>query len=231
MRVIQLGEQPDRAFCVGAVGIENIRKHNLMSKRELELSINFKLDEPYALVTFHPVTLERNTSAKQFQALLDACKKYKSMKFIFTKTNADTNGRIINTMIDEFVEKHNNVRAFASLGTTRYLSALKYSAVVIGNSSSGLVEAPSFCIPTINIGDRQKGRMQSNSVINCEPIVDDIDNAIQLALSDSFKNKVKETINPYGDGYTSVKVVASIRDYLLNKSIELKKGFFDCKVR
>lgn len=230
-RVIQLGEDPSRVFCVGATGIENIFNERLMSKSELEKSINFKLDKPYAIVTFHPVTLEDNNAAVQTQALLEACKMFKNMKFIFTKANADANGRIINQMIDVFVEENDCAVAFASLGMTRYLSALKYCTMVIGNSSSGLVEAPSFGVPTINIGDRQKGRLQADSVINCEPTKNKINEAITLALTKKFKEKARNTVNPYGDGNTSDKIVEVIRNFLLNDKIDLKKKFYDCEVK
>jgi GDP/UDP-N,N'-diacetylbacillosamine 2-epimerase (hydrolysing) len=230
-RVIQLGEQPNRVFSVGAIGIENILKEKLMSKSELELAIDFKLDKPYAMVTFHPVTLEDNNSEKQVQALLDACKMYIDLKFIFTKANADANGRVINKIIDKFVAENNNAIAFMSLGMNRYLSALKYCTMVIGNSSSGLLEAPSFGKSTINIGDRQKGRLQAASVINCEPTKEEIKKAIALALTDEFKIKAKSIVNPYGDGNTSQKIVATIEDFLLNDKIDLKKKFYNYEVR
>lgn len=230
-RVIQLGEQPDRVFSVGATGIENILQEKLMSKAELEVAIDFKLDKLYAMVTFHPVTLEDNNSAEQFQALLGTCEKYKDMKFIFSKANADANGRIINQMIDTFVKGNDQAIAFTSLGMTRYLSALRYCAFVIGNSSSGLVEAPSFGIPTINIGDRQKGRLQAESIINCEPTKEDIVQAIALAMTENFKNRARATVNPYGDGNTSGKIVDTIKDFLLNGKIALKKKFYDCEVK
>lgn len=229
-RVIQLGEQPNRVFCVGAIGIENILNEKLMRKTELETSITFKLDRPYAVITFHPVTLEDNNSAEQFKALLDACKNHKNMKFIFTKANADANGRVINGLIDKYVKENDNTVVFTSLGMLRYLSALKYSAMVIGNSSSGLVEAPSFGVPTINIGDRQKGRVQADSVINCRAITEEIDKSITLALSKEFKDKAHNTINPYGDGNTSAQIINVIEDFLLNDKIDLKKKFYDCEV-
>lgn len=230
-RVIQLGEQPNRVFCVGAIGIENILKEKLMSKIELETAIDFKLDKPYAMVTYHPVTLEDNNSAEQFQALLKACAKYRDMKFIFSKANADANGRVINQMVDTFVKENDKAVAFTSLGMTKYLSTLKYSAMVIGNSSSGLIEAPSFGIPTINIGDRQKGRLQADSVINCAPITEEIEKAVALALNNEFKNKARRTVNPYGDGNTSVKIVDTIKEFLLEDRIALQKKFYDCEVR
>lgn len=229
MRVIQLGEHPDRVFCVGAVGIENILRKQLMSRDELASAINFSLNKPYAMVTFHPVTLEDNQSEDQFQALLKVCQKYQNMNFIFTKANADANGRIINKMIDHYLEQYNNATAFTSLGTIRYLSALKHCEFVIGNSSSGLLEAPSFGIPTVNIGDRQKGRLQADSVINCVPTVKAIDQALQIALSKDFKKKAENTVNPYGDGNTSQQVVAKIKDFLINEKIQMKKKFYDFK--
>jgi GDP/UDP-N,N'-diacetylbacillosamine 2-epimerase (hydrolysing) len=229
-RVIQLGEAPDRVFSVGAIGIENILSEELLSKSELEEALKFRLDKSYAMITFHPVTLEDNESKEQVKALLDVCESYKNMKFIFTKANADASGRIINQMIDDFVEKNDHAIAYTSLGMRRYLSALKYCSIVIGNSSSGLIEAPSFGIPTINIGDRQKGRIQAESVINCQPINEDIEKAMKLALSDTFKNKAQNTINPYGDGNTSAKVVEVLKDFILNDKINLKKKFFDCGV-
>lgn len=226
-RVIQLGEQPDRVFCVGALGIENILNEKLMSKEELENAIQFKLDKPFALVTFHPVTLEDNSSAEQFQALLDVCRKHKELKFIFTKANADANGRIINRMMDGFVKENDHTAAFSSLGTSKYLSALKYCAMVIGNSSSGLLEAPSFGIPTINIGDRQKGRIQAGSIINCGPFGNEIEKSMSLAISKEFINIAHHTVNPYGDGNTSVKIIEKLK-LCFDDPINLKKKFYDC---
>ncbi|MBC3888243.1 UDP-N-acetylglucosamine 2-epimerase (hydrolyzing) [Acetobacterium paludosum] len=232
-RVIQLGEQPDRVFCVGAMGIENIHNEKLLSKKEFEEAIDFKLDRPYAVVTFHPVTLEieNYNSEKQVQALLDACHKFNELCFIFTKANADANGRVINQLIDSYVNEHDNAIVFESLGMIRYLSALKYGTMVIGNSSSGLIEAPSFGIPTINIGDRQKGRLQADSVINCDPKSVEIEKAIDVALTEEFKNKAKNVINPYGDGNTSDKIIDNLRELILNDKIDLKKKFYDLKVR
>jgi GDP/UDP-N,N'-diacetylbacillosamine 2-epimerase (hydrolysing) len=226
-RVIQLGETPDRVFCVGAVGIENILQEALLSKSELEESLGCVLDKPYAVITFHPVTLE-DSSAEQFQQLLDVCLRHQEMKNIFCKANADVHGRIINQMIDEYTKEHDHAAVYASLGMMRYLSAVKYSAMVMGNSSSGLVEAPSFGVPTINIGDRQKGRLQAESVINCQPICEEIEKAVTLALSESFKEKARNTINPYGDGNTSGKIVQVLQEFLVEDNrIDLKKKFYD----
>lgn len=226
-RVIQLGETPDRVFCVGAIGIENILQEQLLSKSELEESIGFVLDKPYAVITFHPVTLEGDSSGEQFQELLDVCSYHPEMKFIFSKANADAHGRIINQMIDDYVQCNDNAISYASLGMVRYLSAVKYSAMVIGNSSSGLVEAPSFRVPTINIGDRQKGRIQADSIINCKPTFEEIEKAIKLALSEDLKEKTRKTINPYGDGNTSDRIIEVVSRFLLEDKIDLKKKFYD----
>ncbi len=225
-RVIQLGEQPDRVFCVGAIGIENIYCQELLTKSELEDSLQFVLDKPFALVTFHPVTLENNTSAEQFENLLKACTLYPELQFIFTKANADTDGRIINKMMDDFVKEHENTKVFSSLGSQRYLSALKYCSMVLGNSSSGLLEAPSFGIPTINIGNRQKGRIQADSVINCMPVVNEIKAAMDLALSNEFREKAGCTVNPYGDGNTASKIADVIKSFL-EEPINIQKKFYD----
>lgn len=231
LRVIQLGEHPDRVFCVGAIGIENILNTELLNKAQLESAIDFKLDKPYGVVTFHPVTLEDKNSDDQFRAVLAVCAKHQEMKFIFTKANADANGRIINQLIDDYVKEHDNAASFTSLGTIRYLSAIKHSAMVIGNSSSGLVEAPSFGIPTINIGDRQKGRLQAGTVINCKPVFEDIEKAMLLAAGSEFQKIARKALNPYGDGNTSGKIVDYVKDFLLNDKISLKKQFFDCEVK
>jgi GDP/UDP-N,N'-diacetylbacillosamine 2-epimerase (hydrolysing) len=230
-RVIQLGEHPERVYNVGAIGIENIINEKLLSKEELVNELEISLLKPYTVVTFHPVTLENNSSEKQIESLLEVCKEYKSLSFIFTKANADAEGRIINQLIDKYVKENENITAFTSLGMRRYLSALKYCSMVIGNSSSGLIEAPCFGIPTINIGDRQKGRLQASSVINCEPTQGSIRQAVDLALSEDFVQKAKKTVNPYGNGDTSNKFIEAIKEYLLDGKIDLKKKFYDCEVK
>jgi GDP/UDP-N,N'-diacetylbacillosamine 2-epimerase (hydrolysing) len=167
-RVIQLGEHPNKVFNVGGMGIENIKRLKLLTRDEFEKSIDFKLNKKNILVTFHPVTLENSTAKEQFQELLDAIDELEETNIIFTKANSDTDGRVINQMIDEYVTKnfHKSVQ-FTSLGQLRYLSALQFVDAAVGNSSSGLLEAPSFKIATINIGDRQKGRLKAESVIDC----------------------------------------------------------------
>lgn len=230
-RVIQLGEHPERVFNVGAIGIENILNEPMLDREELEHDLGIDLTKPYAMVTFHPVTLENNSSEKQIEALLEVCREHEDLNFIFTKANADAEGRIINQHIDQHARTNGNIFAFTSLGMRRYLSALKYCAMVIGNSSSGLLEAPSFGIPTVNIGDRQKGRLQADSVINCEPFKGDIREAIDHAMSPKFMEIAKKTHNPYGEGITSDRVIEVIREYMFHHRIDLKKKFYDSEVR
>ncbi|TRZ52416.1 UDP-N-acetylglucosamine 2-epimerase (hydrolyzing), partial [bacterium] len=197
-RIIQLGEAPDRVFNVGALGVENIRRMALMARSELAESIGFNLEKPYFLVTFHPVTLEKSTSEGQFQSLLDALDAFPEYNVIFTKANADMDGRVINRLIDEYAEKRpERCLAVTSLGMHRYLSAMKYAAAVIGNSSSGIVEAPSFKVPTVNIGDRQKGRIQAAGTLNCSPDANAIRQTIGRVLSPAFQESLTSISNPY----------------------------------
>ena len=228
-RVIQLGEHPSRVFNVGGMGIENIKKLPLLSKEEFEKSIDFKLAKKNIIISFHPVTLEKSTAKKQFQALLDAIDTLQDTNIIFTKANTDTDGRIINYMIDEYVNKNSEKSiGFTSLGQLRYLSALQYVDAMVGNSSSGLAEAPSFKIGTINIGDRQKGRIMADSVIDCEPSKDEILNAFDKLYSDDFKNILRVTTNPYGDGCASHKIIDEVKSISLSQL--LKKTFYDIEV-
>ncbi len=229
-RVIQLGEAPNRVHFVGAIGVENALKAELLEKAELMRQLELDEDERYAVLTFHPVTLENNTAMEQAKELLSAISKIKDIKFVVTKANADANGRIINEMFEEYAENNSNVKVYASLGMKRYLSAVKYAEFVIGNSSSGLVEVPTFKIPTINIGDRQKGRIQGVTVINCEPIANQIEKAIEKALNKEFKDSLKDTVNPYGDGETSEKIVEAIKNEFSICNDKLKKKFYDVKV-
>ncbi|MDY0193549.1 MAG: UDP-N-acetylglucosamine 2-epimerase [Aliarcobacter butzleri] len=225
-RVIQLGEQPDRVFNVGGMGIDNIKKLKLLTKDEFEDSINFKLNKKNILVTFHPVTLEISTAKEQFQELLNAIDELKETNIIFTKANSDTDGRVINQMIDEYVINNNKKSAvFTSLGQLRYLSALQYMDAVVGNSSSGLAEAPSFKIATINIGDRQKGRIKADSVIDCNPIKQDILESISKVYLKSFQNKLQMLENPYGNGGSSKRIVNILKES--NLSDIVKKSFYD----
>ena len=227
-RVVQLGEQPERVFNVGGMGMENIKRLELLSKEEFEKSINFKLNQKNILVTFHSVTFEKSTARKQFQNLLNVIDELENTNIIFTKSNSDTDGRIINQMIDEYVTK-NPIKSvcFTSLGQMRYLSALQYVDAIVGNSSSGLGEAPSFNIGTINIGDRQKGRLMADSVINCKPIKLSINETFEKLSSQEFISVLETVNNTYEkDGVAASKIIVGI---IKNISLEdiIKKSFYD----
>lgn len=225
-RVIQLGEPPETVFNVGALGIDNIKSVGLLSKEDLEKSLACSFGPRCALVTFHPVTLEYNSAAEQFKNLLEALETHDDLNIIFTKPNADTGGRIIIAMIDEFVKKRpDRFFAYTSLGQRNYLSAVSHVDVVVGNSSSGIVEVPSLGKPTVNIGDRQKGRIRAASVIDCEPERDAINDALGRALSASHLKICNKLENPYGDGHSAEKI-----SEILKKSVgmlNLKKTFFN----
>ena len=227
-RVIQLGEHPSRVFNVGGLGIDNIKRLPLLDKEAFEKSIDFKLNKKNILVTFHPVTLEDATAKTQFLELLDAIDSLENTHTIFTKANSDTDGRIINQMIDEYVAKNRDKSvAFTSLGQLRYLSALQYVDAVVGNSSSGLAEAPTFKIGTINIGDRQKGRIMADSVICAQSNATSIKEAFTTLYTDEFQKILAQTSNPYGNGGSSTK----IKEIIKKTSLEglLKKSFYDLK--
>lgn len=230
-RIIQLGEEPDRVYNYGDVGLESVRLVPVMSRQELEQSIDFLLDRPYMSVTFHPVTLEVQEAERQMQELLDALEEFNDMKFIFTKANADAGGRKINKMIDSFVAGHDNCAAYASLGIKRYVNLLRFSEGMIGNSSSGIREAPTIGIPTINIGNRQKGRLQADSILNCAPKKEEIIKAVRESQTQSFKERARNTVNPYGDGNTSERIVQTITEYLYQDKICLEKRFYDVNFR
>ncbi len=225
-RVIQLGVQPQYVFDVGAPGIDNIKRLKLMSRDEFEKSINFKLGKKNLLVTFHPVTLERSTAKKQFLDLLVALNELEDTYIIFTKANSDVDGRVINSMIDEYVQSNSdNSIAYTSLGQLRYLSAMQFVDGVVGNSSSGLIEVPSFHIGTINIGDRQKGRIKAASVIDCLPTYNSIKFALTELYSVEFNAKLKEVQNPYGEGGAVDKIISKLKSLSVDNL--LKKQFYD----
>ncbi len=225
-RVIQLGEDPERVFNVGGMGIENINRLELLSKDELEKSLNFKLNKKNILITFHPVTLENKTSETQFKELLDAVDELDDTNIIVTKSNSDSGGKIINKMIDDYVVQNNHKSVgFASLGQLRYLSAMQYIDAIVGNSSSGLIEAPSFKIGTINIGDRQKGRIKADSVIDCLPNKESIRNAFNILYSKKFQSGLKTIQNPYDQGNSSKNVIKALKTDLLDNI--LKKSFYN----
>jgi len=229
-RVIQLGEDPKRVFNVGGIGIDSIKEQKFLTKKKFEKSINLKLNIKNILVAFHSVTLETNTVKKQFKEILDAINELKNTNIIFTKTNSDPGGKIINKMIDEFVSKnHHKSISFISLGKIRYLSAFKYIDFVIGNSSSGLSEAPTFKVATINIGDRQRGRIKASSVIDCLPQKKRILNVVKKIYSKKFQNNLKLTKNPNGKGGASKRIVKILEK--ISKPHSLKKKFFDIKFK
>ena len=227
-RVIQLVEEPNRVFNFGGTGIENIKRLKLLSKKKLEKIINFKFNHKNILVTFHPATLEHKTSIKQFKELLASIDELDNTNIIFTKSNSDTDGKKINLAIDEYIVKNSSKsKGFYSLGQLNYLSILQYVDFVIGNSSSGLLEAPSFKIGTINVGDRQRGRIKAKRVIDCLPNKKNITNAIKQIYSSEFQKNLKKVKNPYGDGYASQKIIKVLKTIPLQNII--KKVFYDVK--
>ena len=224
-RVIQLGEQPEHVFLVGGLGIDNIERLQLLEKNTLETDLGFKFDKKNLLITFHPVTLEESSASKQMQELFAALVKLENTQLIFTMPNADTDGRSIIKMVEQFASQHSNVHAFTSLGELRYLSCIAQVDGVVGNSSSGLIEAPSFKKGTINIGDRQRGRLQATSIINCEPNQQDISDAIHTLYSPDFQMDLSKAFNPYGEGGASEKIVKVIKSIPLDGLV--KKYFYD----
>jgi GDP/UDP-N,N'-diacetylbacillosamine 2-epimerase (hydrolysing) len=226
-RVVQLGENPKTVFVVGGLGIENVDKLKLLSKYELEKALNLKFENKSLLVTLHPVTLDEITPLEHINELLVALDGLKDTTLIFTSPNADPGGSVIRKKIDEFVKKKSNAHFFASLGQQKYLSSLAHVNGVLGNSSSGILEAPSFKKGTINIGDRQKGRTQSTSIINCLPTKESILEALETLFSDEFQKSLSSTTNPYGVGNSSKEVVKVLNSISLEGII--KKEFYDIK--
>ena len=225
-RVIQLGENPDRVFLVGGLGVDGIRKTKLLSKHELEKAICFHFGKKNLLVTYHPVTLENETSQLQFNELLNCLSELDDTRIIFTQANSDTHGRIINQMIQEFVEvRPSHTKAYVSMGRLNYLSTLQFVDGVVGNSSSGLCEAPTFGIGTINIGDRQKGRLKAESVIDCNLDKEAIRKSITKLYNKDFQNSLKTIKNPYGDGQATDRILEILRNEEFPKVT--KKQFYD----
>ncbi len=227
-RVIQLGENPERVFNYGSTSIDNIIHVADMSKKQALESVGLK-DCKYALCTYHPVTMKGGSVDLQIENFLKAIKAFPELKFIVTKSNADQGGARINELLDSAVKKINNIHVFTSLGVRRYLSLMKYAEFVMGNSSSGIIETPAFRVPTVNIGDRQKGRLQSESIINCSEDKNSIIDAIRLAISDKHKEVCNMVISPYGDGHTAEKIAEKTVDVVMNGRIDLKKKFYDLK--
>ena len=228
-RVIQLGEEPDRVFNVGALGIDNIKNLKLLKKDELERELNIKFGKRNVLVTFHPVTLEKNTAENQFGELLSALDQFKDLKIIFTKPNSDPNGRVLIKYIDEYVSSNpDRAVSFVSMGQLNYLSTIQHVDVVLGNSSSGIIEVPSLGKPTVNIGDRQKGRIKAESVIDCKPQKASIVKSLEKAFTPEFSEFCKTVKNPYGDG-NSAEVILNILKARIEKLTSLKKTFYNLR--
>ncbi|MEZ0296861.1 MAG: UDP-N-acetylglucosamine 2-epimerase [Candidatus Methylacidiphilales bacterium] len=230
-RVIQLGEQPDRVFNMGAPGLDNIAHTPLMGRVELEKSLGFELggmdpEAPLFLVTYHPVTLANESPRRAFGELTTALDSFPRSRIIFTKANADTDGRVINTMLDEYVTAHpERMIAFTSMGQVRYLSAMKYADAVVGNSSSGIIEAPFIKTATVNIGSRQRGRLQADSIINCEDSAEEIRRALLHALDPETRRRTAQTVSPYGDGNATERIVGILKTHPLEDLVI--KRFYD----
>lgn len=221
-RVIQLGEEPARVFNVGALGIENILHTRFLNEDIIKSDVGVPPDMPYAVVTFHPVTLERSMAEEQAQELCASMEMNGDYFYLITKANADAGGNAVNEVWKKYADRHVHVRLVSSLGTKRYLSALKHAAFVLGNSSSGIMEAPSLGVPVINVGDRQKGRIMANAIINCPVERDAVTEAIKKTVS---MNRMPSHI--YGDGNTSIKIIRIMKRFLFDGTINLKKGFYD----
>ena len=224
-RVIQLGEHPDRVFTVGGLGVDAIKQTKLLTKKELEKSMNFEFGDKNLLVTYHPETLNYNNENYEILELINALKQLQNTQIIFTMPNADSGSKRLFEIINEFINENSHVYGYESLGQVKYLSCISFVDGVLGNSSSGLAEVPSMQKGTINIGDRQKGRLIADSVINCRPIKNEILSAIKRLYSEEFQSLLPQTKNPYGDGGASKKIVAAIKD--INLKGIIKKSFYD----
>jgi len=228
-RVIQMGENPDTVFSIGDPGLDNIRRLNLLSLAELEQTIGFELDEKFILVTYHPITMDDNPPEIAFNKFLNALDQLSNLKIIITKPNADAGGRVISQLIDQYAEKNpENIYVTTSMGQKNYLSAMSHCSAVVGNSSSGIVEAPAFHVPTVNIGDRQKGRLKASSILDCNDETDEIVRAINKSLSAEFKTFCSQTKSLYGDCNASVKIKEKLKS--INLAEYRKKQFFDIRI-
>ncbi len=225
-RVVQLGEDPSRVFNYGSTSIDNILNVADMSKVEALESVGLD-DCRFALCTYHPVTMENGCVDQQIHDFLKALRAFPELQFIVTKSNADQGGARINELLEEAGKDMDNLHVFASLGVRRYLSLMKYAELVLGNSSSGIIETPAFHVPTVNIGDRQKGRLQSESVINCGVSADEIVDAVRTALSDAHRQLCQRVVSPYGDGHAAERTARKAVETVMNGGIDLKKQFYD----
>lgn len=224
-RVIQLGENPEFVFNVGAIGIDNILNLKLLSRDELSESLGISLTDPFFLITYHPVTISNFTEEEQLSQFLDAISTFPDITALFTLPNSDAGGRAIIKLINEYVDDNDNAYAFTSLGQLRYLSAVKESIAVVGNSSSGIIEVPSLKTPTVNIGTRQKGREAADSVIHCDIDAGSVISAIKMALTEDFQYNCNSVSNPYGEGSCAKKIYKIIEDKI--NSLPLQKPFYN----
>ena len=225
-RVIQLGENPENVYNVGSLAIENCMHMNIATEEEFRDFVGLSPKEKYCVVTYHPITLEKESSEKAIFELIEALDFFKEYSYIITLSNADSGGKQINEIWTKEAKSRSHFHVFHSLGMRRYLTALKYSEMMIGNSSSGTTEGPAMHIPTIDIGDRQKGRFFAESIIHCDPNKYDIIKSINKANSIEFRQKLPYIKNPFGNGDTSAKIIQILKE-ITSQSIELKKDFFD----
>ena len=221
-RVIQLGESPDRVFNVGALGVENILHTQLFSYEDICREIGIPNDQKYVVVTFHPVTQEPGEEQHQTQELIAAMREKSGYFYLITKANADAGRQRVNELLENFSERVPNAKLVSSLGMVRYLSALKYSEFALGNSSSGIIEAPALGIPTVNIGERQRGRLMADTIVQCKP-----EKELILEAMDEAAVMPHKVSTLYGDGETSAKIVTIIKNFLFCNKINLKKRFYD----
>lgn len=226
-RVIQLGENPERVFNFGSLGVENTRKIKLLSKEQLSKDLGINFLAKTILVTFHPVTFEKGEAKSQIEELLGALGELQNMTIIFTKPNADPENDVIANKIDDFVRSKPNAFAFSSLGMVKYLSLVNYADAVVGNSSSGIIEVPSFKTATVNVGNRQEGRIQADSIINCAPKKSEIIACINKVYSPEFQNALEYVKNPYEGENTAQNILQVLKTADLSDA--LKKRFYDYK--
>ena len=223
-RIIQMGEEPSRVFNVGALGVENILHVPLLSEQEVRKEVGIPVGLDFASVTFHPVTLEPGSEKRQTEAIIAAMEEKNQYFYVITKANADVGGDAVNELLEQFARKSGKMKLVASLSMKTYLSLVKYSKFVLGNSSSGIIEAPSLGTPTVNIGDRQKGRLMASTIINCKPVTSDILRAIEMAEKMEHKPSFI-----YGDGNTSDKIITTIKQ-VFSDHITPAKKFYDLPI-
>lgn len=226
-RLLRMGEQPAMVYNVGALGDENIRSLPLLTRAQLADSLQLPLDTPFALVTYHPETAASLSAQAQVEALLQAMQQHNELFYIITMANADAGGEVVNHAVQQYCQSHTNAALFASLGAVRYLSAMQQAALVLGNSSSGVVETPGFGTPTVDIGNRQKGRLTATNVLHCGPTASEISQAIAAVQEPQFVQKARQVHSPYNGGDTSAKIVQALQQHLLDGSLLKPKEFYD----